>query len=441
MGYRTEVSAMTCDDEHTPGRSLPMNAAPGSPERAPFFRRFLTVCRKVTASIVILALVTAVAGAGRSWLAGRIRSSEAAPGAPAPATVRVVSLLPEVVASALHYSAAVKELEKAELSFRQGGTVESLLQVTGPDGQMHRVHEGDRVPRGSVLARLDPADYRRDRDEAAETLAKGEAQLAKDDASSELARNNLRRAEDLASSGGISKEEVDSRRQTVKMSEAAVAGDRRDVESTRIKLQQAEANLAYCTLTSPFAEGTVGARYVDLGQRVSASQKVFLLLDLSRVVIAFAVPDTVVGRLALGQPVEITCDALPAERLRGVMHKIGSVADSQTRTFAVEVRIDDPRGLRPGMIATVWLRREVRVCLLPLSAVVPRRETGRYDVFRVVEEGGQSLVRRTPVEFDDVVDNRVAVRLTAGLGLKPGDRVVATGTQRLYDGQPVHVEE
>ena len=167
-----------------------MNAAmPGSPERAPFFRRFLTICRKLTVSTVILALVAAAAWAGRSWLVDRIRSSEAAPAVPAPATVRVVTLAPEVVVSALHYSAAVKEFEKAELSFRQGGTVESLLQVAGPDGQMHRIHEGDRVPRGSVLARLDPADYRRDRDEAAETLAKDEAQLAKDDASSELSRN------------------------------------------------------------------------------------------------------------------------------------------------------------------------------------------------------------------------------------------------------------
>ena len=95
------------------------------------------------------------------------------------------------------------------------------------------------------------------------------------------------------------------------------------------------------------------------------------------------------------------------------------------------------------MIATVRLRREARVYLLPLSAVVPRSVagTGQYDVFRVVEEGGRSLVRRVPAEFDDVVDNRVAVRLAAGDGLKPGDRVVATGTHRLYDGQPVHIEE
>jgi RND family efflux transporter MFP subunit len=306
---------------------------------------------------------------------------------------------------------------------------------------MHRVHEGDRVPKGAVLARLDPADYRRDRGEAAEKLASAEATLAKDEADSELARNNVRRGEELAPSGAIGKEDLDARRQTLKKNEAAAAGARRDVQSARINLQQAEANLGYCTLTSPIPEGTISARYIDTGGRVSANQKAFLVLDLTRVVIAFAVPDTLVGRLALGQPVEVTCDALPAERFRGVVHKLGAAADSQTRTFAVEVRIDDPRGLRPGMIATVSLRREARVYLLPLSAIVPRGGTGRYDVFRVVEEGGRSVVRRAPAEFDDVVDNRVALRLAAGDGLKAGDRVVVTGTHRLYDGQPVHVEE
>ncbi len=72
----------------------------------------------MTVSTAILALIAAAAWAGRSWLVDRIRSSEAAPAVPAPATVRVVTLAPEVVVSALHYSAAVKEFEKAELSFR-----------------------------------------------------------------------------------------------------------------------------------------------------------------------------------------------------------------------------------------------------------------------------------------------------------------------------------
>jgi RND family efflux transporter MFP subunit len=372
-----------------------------------------------------------------------MRPSEAAQAVLPPTTVRVVTLAPEVVLSALHYSAAVKEFEKAELSFRLGGTVESLLQVAGPDGQMHRVHEGDRVPGCAALARLDPADYRRERDEAVEKQASVKAQLAKDEADSELAQVEFRRVDNLARRGSATASEHDTARARRRTTAAAVESDRRAVESARIKLQQTEANLGYCTLASPFAEGTVAARYVDAGQRVAANQKVFLVLDLTRVLIAFAVPDTLVGQLALGQNVDITCDALPAERFRGFVHMIGSVADPQTRTFAVEVRIDEPRGLRPGMIATAWLRREVRVCLLPLSAVVPGGGAGRYEVFRVVREGGRTLARRTAVEFDDVVDNRVAVRLGSGAdpGLVIGDRIVATGNHRLEDGQPVQIEE
>ena len=214
----------------------------------------------------------------------------------------------------------------------------------------------------------------------------------------------------------------------------------RDVEAARIGLDQADANLAYCTLVSPFSEGTVSARYIDAGERVAPNQKAFLVLDLSRVVIAFGVPDTLVARLSLGQEVDVTCDALPAERFRGV-DKIASTADPQTRSFEVEIRIDEPRGLRPGMIATVSLRCAQQVCLLPLSSVVPVPGTGRYDVFRVSEEAGSTVVRRVAAEFDDVVDNRVAVRLASGSGLKPGDRVVATGTHGLFDGQSVQVGE
>jgi len=76
-------------------------AASGSPERAPFFRRFLTVCRKMTDSAATLTLVTALAGAGQVWLAARVGLPTAAAPATAPVTVRVIALAPEVVVSAL----------------------------------------------------------------------------------------------------------------------------------------------------------------------------------------------------------------------------------------------------------------------------------------------------------------------------------------------------
>ncbi|WZO97759.1 efflux RND transporter periplasmic adaptor subunit [Isosphaeraceae bacterium EP7] len=375
-------------------------------------------------------------------MASVVKSREVVSTEVAPASVRVVMLQPEVVASGLRYSAAVKELHKAELSFRVGGTVESLYQVRGNGGQVRNIHEGDRVPKGTALAQLDRSDYVRERGVAGEKLATAEARLEQQEADAGLAQVELRRTDQLVRRNASTSADLDAAKAKQLSAQAAVHAARRDVQSAKIDLEQADANLSYCTLVSPFEEGTVAARSIEGGERIAANQKAFLLLDLSSVVIAFGVPDTAVGRLSLGQTFEVTSDALPGRRFQGTIHKIGSMADAQTRTYAVEVRIDRPEGLRPGMMATVAFRREVNAHLLPLTAIVPRITGSGYDVYRVIEEDGRDVVRATPVEFEDVLNNRIAVRLDGQAGaLRDGDRVVATGTHRLYDGQAVQVAE
>jgi RND family efflux transporter MFP subunit len=403
--------------------------------------RRLAKCRNLATNMTVLAGVMALALTGRAWLAARAASLAIKPADPLPTTVRVARIEPEVVAAGLHYSAAVKEIESVELSFRVGGTVENLYRVEGPGGKLHPLHEGDRVVQGTMLACLDTSDYRRAKALAGEKLATAEARLAQVESDAELAAIERRRVEQLVRRGAATDAELDTTRSRQASTAAAVAGARRDVESARIGLEQAEANLSYCTLTSPLERGTVAARYIDAGERVAANQPAFMLLDLSSVVIAFGVPDTLVGRLSLGQPIAVACDALPGERFTGVIHKIASAADPKTRTYAVEVRVDKPKGLRPGMIATVHLEHEVRAHLLPLMAIAPRPESSRYDVFRIVDEAGQTAVRRAAVEIEDVIDNRVAIKIGDETELQPGDRVVITGTHRLYDGQPVSIEE
>jgi RND family efflux transporter MFP subunit len=420
-----------------------MNAsAPGSAEPTFFLGRILTKCRKPARGLAALALVVVLAVVGRQQAALLAESHVVKPEDPPPTSVRVVRLAEEVVEAGARYSAVVKEARKAELSFRVGGTLDHLHQVEGPGGVPRNVHEGDRLPQGTVLARLDPSDYQRDRGMAAERLAAAEARRAQAEADLELARADHGRTEALVRRGSATNSELDSARARLRNTTAAAEAARREIESARISLKQAEANLAYCTLGVPFAEGTVAARYVENYERVMANQRAFLVLDLSSVSIALGVPDTLVGRLAIGQAVEVTTDALPAERFAGVIHKVGSTADPQTRSYLVEVRVDRPRGLRPGMVATAHFRREARAHLLPLTAVAPGTSEGDHAVYRVENEGGRRVVRRVPVAFDDVLDNRVVVRVDAeGLGLRPGDRVVAAGVHRLSDGQAVQVAE
>ena len=93
------------------------------------------------------------------------------------------------------------------------------------------------------------------------------------------------------------------------------------------------------------------------------------------------------------------------------------------------------------MVATARFRRERRAYLLPLTSVGLGLDRSTV-VYRVEGSGGATTARQVPVRFDDVVDNRVVIQLDpGGAGLRPGDRVVATGVHRLHEGEAVKVAE
>ena len=402
----------------------------------------VTKRRNSTFGLIGLVATIGVAATGRWLLASSATAHAARPREPLPVSVRVRSIAEEVVASGLRYSGVVKELRKADLSFRVSGTVDDLHQVAGPGGRMRDVHAGDTLPRGTVIARLDPDDYGRQRGQSAQQLATARARLAQAKSNTEQAQLDFKRTEQLAIRNSATASELDNARTKLKGMKAAEAAAEGDVASAQIGLEQAEANLDYCSLAVPFERSTVASRDVDDDERVTPNQKTFTIVDVSSVVISFNVPDTLVGRLSMGQEVEVATDALPGRRFVGVMHKIASTADARTRTYPIEVRIDRPEQLRPGMVATVVFRKEERASLLPLTSVARGdAAAGSLMVFRVEDEGGKSVVRQVAMAFDDVLDNKVAVRLGEPGGLQAGDRVVVTGIHRLRDGQAVRVVE
>ena len=76
---------------------------------------------------------------------------------PVPVSVRAVEQ--HVAAGGVRYSAEIKPSKQVDLAFKVGGYVQTLLQVRGVDGQQRDVQEGDRVTRGTVLARVRDTDY------------------------------------------------------------------------------------------------------------------------------------------------------------------------------------------------------------------------------------------------------------------------------------------
>jgi RND family efflux transporter MFP subunit len=404
----------------------------------PTAKKRMRWARLATPAAVTLALGLLAMPAGRRVLGvGDPKTSSVAE--PLPVAVEVEPFLPEVVSDELPFSGTLKERQKLELSFKVPGTVRSLYQVKGPDGIDRDIQAGDRVPMGAAIAKLDDLDYLRDLETAREQLARAKARVEIGRANADLAKKDLVRYQNLASRGSVADQSVDTSHARARVTVAELIVSEHEVASAELALRKAEQDLKDCTLTVPLADATVVERMIEQDERLAANKVIFRLIDVSKLVVTFGVPDAMVGLLRPGQTLSATSDAFRGESFAGRVTKIAPMADSQTRTFPVEVTIDEPRGLRPGMVVTVDLGHSSRAYLIPVTAALRGEKPDDFAAYEVVEEGGQAVARRRAVELDGVGDNRIKIKTGPGTGLREGAMVVVSGANRLHDGQIVRI--
>jgi multidrug efflux system membrane fusion protein len=360
---------------------------------------------------------------------------------PLPVAVEVVTLTREAVACRTQSSATVRQWQEVELSFKVAGTVVDVLQVRAADGRFRDIQEGD-VVSGDVrqaLAHLDDADYRRQRTAAAERLAQARAQEQAVAAGLSAAENEYVRFQAMWEQKAVAAQAMDDVRARRNTLQAELEAARREIAAATVAVQQADDDLQSCTLPSPLPQATISRKYVEPHERVQAGQPVFQIMDLSRVRAAFGVPDTKIGQFCLGQTLKVQADAFPGESFSGQVTKIYPAADPRTRTFEIEVAIDQPRGLKPGMVVTILSGDEEAMLLLPLTAIQRGDQPGEYVVWTVVSEDGRQVARRRRVNLNGVYDNRIRLESDATSEIRPGDPVVVRGSTRLTEGQAVRV--
>jgi len=358
-----------------------------------------------------------------------------------PIAVQVAEVALREFANETCFSATVKELQKVDLSFKIAGTVEHLHQVSDAGAAAVRdVQVGDEVPAGAVLARLDEADYRRRWNAACEKLAKAESQLVAATADAELAVKDLARCRELSAKGADTQVNLDAAERRRITTQAAVVSAERDIEAARIEQQQAQDDLDNCALVvPPLGRAYVAEKYVECNERVAPARSAFLLIDVSKVRVAFGVPDLLVGHLEPGQEVPVVADSLGGQQLTGRISKISPAADLRTRSFLVEVTIDEPGALKPGMIVTTRLGRRQQGLLVPMTAIQRGRTRAGFVLYKVASQAGSTCVHECPVELDGVYDNQIHIRSGESSAVVVGDAVVSVGAWRLCDGQSVCV--
>ena len=341
--------------------------------------------------------------------------------------VRVEKVAGEVAASGLRYSATIQPYEQVPLAFKVGGYVRELRQVRDTDGRLRNVQQGDVVARGTVLARIDSADYEQKVNQAKAQLAEAEASLAK-------ARSDSARAESLYKSQALTRPDYDA-------ATAGIAGANARAEGARAQLEAAQLSFRDTSLVAP-ADGVVLSRTVEVGSLAGAGTVGLTLADLTRVKAVFGVPDLLVQRVKMGAPLHVTTDAFGSTEFPGRVTAVSPSADAQSRVFGVEVTIPNPdRRLKAGMIGTV----EVAGASVPdippgsptvsVSAIVKSSRPGAYAVFVADGPDDGATARTRDVTLGPISGNRVAVET----GLKIGDRVIVSGASLLVDGDRVRV--
>lgn len=183
-------------------------------------------------------------------------------------------------------------------------------------------------------------------------------------------------------------------------------------------------------IISPMA-GVVTVVNINPGEVFAADTPLLTIMDESAAIVHVKIPLTDIQQVHLGQSAVITPAALPNLNLTGTVTSIIPVADAQTDTFEVWVKVQNTtQALLPGMSAFV------RIQSAPARAVV----IPRMAVMNPPHDATVFLVRNQHAYLAHVhVSGRSVDNVYVDSGLSQGDTVALTGVYQLKDGQAVHV--
>lgn len=206
------------------------------------------------------------------------------------------------------------------------------------------------------------------------------------------------------------------------------------LDAARAGLSAAQARRGDRLIRAPFA-GVLGLTSVTPGTLISPGAVITTLDDISVVRVDFPLPERYLSVLRPGVPIVATADALGSETFTGRIALIDTRVNEQTRSATARAEIPNPGGrIRPGMSMRVAVRQGLRQGLAVPEAAVQYEGDSAF-VFRIAPGERGLTAQRLSVEAGSVENGFVEILS----GLNAGDRVVATGLNRIQPGSPVTV--
>lgn len=289
----------------------------------------------------------------------------------------------------------VEAIDDAIISAESSGRILSIAE------------RGELIEQGGVIARLD------------DRLIRAQYSAAK--TGFELAEDRLSRMEALYADSIVSTQDYNNARA------------QRD--QAKAQLEQAEKQLQDVQITAPFS-GRVEERMIRTGELINPGMPVVRLVNTDRVRILSGVPERYAPDIGVGAEVRLFISALGGEMIESTVGYTGNVIDPDTRTFEIEVEIDNAElNIKPDMVANLQVQRKTmeNVIIIPRTAII-RDENGTF-VFVVNEENGQKIAGLTEVRTG--VASGPLIQIISGL--EEGGEIVVNGMRNLSVGDGLNI--
>lgn len=374
-------------------------------------------------------------------------------------------------------SGNITPTEIAQLSFKLGGVISEIY-----------CKEGDSVKSGEGIARLDAIDYSIQASaanadqhmakagvgvaQAQYDVAKAEynaaslqveteipSKIAQAKAQFELTEATYNRIKALVDGGGASQSDLDeieaklkadketyqqaldsktisdakleAAKHKVEAYEAQIYASSAEEQKAKSAVSKANNDLGDTTISSPF-DGVVLKKVMNKGETVAAGYPIVAIGNTNKVYAEIGVPDEYINLLQKGQSAEITVYGTEGV-FSGKIAEIGSLADTNTRSFLVKILLDNENGiLKPGMVARATIKTGTSNGLfVPLESVL--QLSAGSSVYIYDEQKG--AVEKRAVTTGEILGDTIEVTN----GIKEGEQLVIEGQFMLHDGDFVQL--
>ncbi len=355
-----------------------------------------------------LAAIVALAALSVACSGGSVKGAR--PQGPAGIPVKVETAQLIAVRDTTEYVATLKSRDTAVIMPQVEGQITDIF-----------VHSGSRVSAGTPLMQIDPAKQQAALKTQEDTLAAKQAEVKWDE--QEFERNS-----GLYDAKVISKQALDQSR-------TALDQARAQLQALQAQVRQESVQLHYYRVTAPSA-GIVGDIPVRVGDRVTTNTPLTTVDKPGSLEAYVYVPVERSSQLKLNLPVQIvdqSGNVIAESRLNFISPQVDSTTQTVLAKAPIANNNDKLRNAQFIHARIVWGTQQRTV--VPVLAV--SRLGGQYFAFVAEQQDGKTVAHQKPLQVGDMAGSNYVVLE----GIKPGDKIIVSGTQFLVDGAPVIIPQ